>query len=239
MNKIKVMLSPIVGQERDGWVCPPLSALLCNLAAGNDVPPNIDLTIKQVCNRPVEVARNFAAQQAITAGMDWIMQIDNDQALPPNILNLVVEAEANPAVNVVGCPTYMTSSFPLFNFVIEESGTQITKGALRNLGNGFRKVRWIGAGCLLIRTSILSKLPKPWFRWVTNDSGQDTVTGEDQSFCEKVNRYGFDVHVHPAYLCDHLKTGSLDTIATARDAFANLPSTQKEFKEWRKNLPLM
>ena len=61
-----------------------------------------------------------------------------------------------------------------------------------------------GAGCLLIRRSVLEHMPWPWFRWVDNEDGSQM--GEDIYFCKQLNDAGLRVRIDPACVCVHHKT---------------------------------
>ena len=59
-----------------------------------------------------------------------------------------------------------------------------------------------GMGCALIRTAILDKLPRPWFRWVVRPDG--TETGEDIYFFDQCHAMGFNVVADTRVACGHV-----------------------------------
>jgi hypothetical protein len=65
---------------------------------------------------------------------------------------------------------------------------------------GFLGVDLIGAGCLMVRSTVWQKISKgPWFKWTTGDDellSPQGGTGEDVFFCNLVRSAGFKIWTH-------------------------------------------
>ena len=61
----------------------------------------------------------------------------------------------------------------------------------------FRSMARIPTGCLLIRMSVFDKLPRPYFRFESNEESGDII-GEDYIFCDRARAAGFRVWCDPA-----------------------------------------
>ena len=55
-------------------------------------------------------------------------------------------------------------------------------------------VEGIGMGCMLVKTSILDLIPKPWFEFHWTEASNDYL-GEDMDFCQKIAKAGYTVKV--------------------------------------------
>ena len=65
------------------------------------------------------------------------------------------------------------------------------------------KVHGTGGGCLLIKTNVLYKLPKPLFKWIDYDDGHGTLS-EDLFFCTQCKNAGVDIHADLRVNCGHV-----------------------------------
>lgn len=66
----------------------------------------------------------------------------------------------------------------------------------KNTKTGLHKADFIGAGFLLVKKDVFSKLEYPWFRRELVRKGEDQVeASEDYGFCLQLKRAGIDLHV--------------------------------------------
>jgi hypothetical protein len=77
---------------------------------------------------------------------------------------------------------------------------------------------------MLIRTSILNSIPRPWFYEPLDPQTGQSLLSEDLHFCLKARSAGFKVHTHPGFGCGHLKTSDLmnsaETLAGRRNGWS-------------------
>ena len=158
--------------------------------------------------------RNFLAHEAKKIGAEFILCLDDDTAIPAFAIRwLHAEMEKDPNIGVIG-GIYCTKEDPPAPIVFKTLG-----------GGPF--YRWkigevfecagIGTGCMLIRTSILDKIPEPWFYEpdeVFVDGEVTRATGtDDLYFCKKVSDAGFKIMAHGGVLPVHMNVdGSCFTL---------------------------
>lgn len=56
------------------------------------------------------------------------------------------------------------------------------------------EVQGVGMGCMLMKTEILTKIPKPWFEFGWSPQSNDFL-GEDMILCQKMSRAGYTVKI--------------------------------------------
>lgn len=78
----------------------------------------------------------------------------------------------------------------------------------------------VGAGCLLIRRSLLENMPPPWFEFGKDERGR-LIAGEDMIFCDKAG----GVTVMPSYQCEHYKQMPMSTVRQWSEAIAEFLAT--------------
>ena len=79
------------------------------------------------------------------------------------------------------------------------------------------KVHSVGFGFLAVKQGVFETLTRPWFQSVeitmvdpdTKEEYTFPIMGEDVSWCERVNRNGFDVWLDPTVRVTHHKTMKL------------------------------
>jgi hypothetical protein len=65
------------------------------------------------------------------------------------------------------------------------------------------KCKAVGGAILLFKTSIFSKVERPWFANEIYETGMNRV-GEDYYFCDKVIKAGLDIWVDPTISIGHI-----------------------------------
>lgn len=132
----------------------------------------------------IDMARNFAAKQAMYLDCDYLMFIDDDVLIPPDTLDRLIELDSDIAAGLVIIRGYPFNVM-LFDFMEDSSPEQPRIRYFNHLpknddGSLVKKVKCaaVGFSCAMIKTSLLKKLEPPFF-----------VTGagntEDVYFCLK------------------------------------------------------
>ena len=152
---------------------------------------------------PFDMARNSAAMAALDAGAEWLFFLDSDVVAPPDtILRLMKHKQ--PIISGV----YHRRSPPIGHPVMMKGGQFVDDYP----ANKIIEVDVVGAGCLLIHTSVLKTLPaqapgRHWFRWGVDMKGiLDPVDcmSEDYTFCIHSIRHGYKVLVDTSIQCKHI-----------------------------------
>jgi len=200
--KTRILVKPLCGTERGNWLNPTLITSL--IAMSHD--QRFDVTVEPAFGMaPVDYARNTCVATARDRGFDWLLMIDNDQAVPVSLLDIV--AEAGPQIDVVALACGIGSkdghSFMLNADFIRDKA----------IGN-FMGISKAGSGVMLLRNSVWRTFPKgPWF--VTeqnNDELRSLKQGEDIFFCGLCCAAGLQLWTHRMG-CGHLKTADITQFA--------------------------
>ena len=158
--------------------------------------------------------REMLAEMAVKINAEYMMWIDDDTVCPAGtIQELFYILAQNPNVAIAG-GIYCTKSHPAEPIVFLELG-----GGPHwrwTLGDIF-PCAGLGTGSMMVRTSVLKELPKPWFQDTskatlgeTEVRGGETInvagrTGtDDLYFCKKVAEAGYGIVAHGGVLPVHV-----------------------------------
>ncbi len=168
-------------------------------------PINFNTNFHIVQGKPIADARNEIVEFALNVGAKYLFFLSDDVEVPPHTLRqLIFRMENNPEIGCVG-GVYCSKSNPPAPLVFRGNG----QGSYWDWKVGeFFQCSGLGMDCTLIRTSILEKLPEPWFKTVDNDSFMDGIPGaeswtEDLYFCKKVTDAGFGIFCDSSVMCTH------------------------------------
>lgn len=161
---------------------------------------------------PYDVMRNSACSDALAAGYQRVMFLDDDVIPPPDTFYRL----ARHSLDVVSglyyrrqppiCPVAMTIDH-------EKKPQWVTQWSPPN---SLVEVDLVGAGCLLIHRRVLERISQPWFVWEIG-KGKDqppgrTAMSEDFAFCVKVKEHGFKVHLDTSIQCEHIGLGQSSAV---------------------------
>jgi len=136
---------------------------------------------------PVVTARNLVIVTALENKCDYILWIDDDMVVKPNV-NLV-ERLLTHDKDIVA-PLFFSRTYPFIPMIFTRRtiGTKFTVyDNIVDYKKGLIEVDGIGFGCILTKVDIFKKLAKPHF-WA-ND-----IFGEDLYFCENATRAGIKIY---------------------------------------------
>ena len=148
------------------------------------------------------LARIKACERALDYGADWLLMVDSDTVPPPDALANMVADGVDVCLGY-----YQWKNRPAGETCLWKLGGWSTRYTARELhaaasAGRLLQVQGGGMGCSLIRTAILSRLPRPWFRWVVRPDG--TETGEDVYFCDLCREHGVAVWADARVACGHV-----------------------------------
>lgn len=161
-----------------------------------------------------EEAREHIVEVALQHKSQYVLMLDDDVQPPPDILTALIReldsrSDEYAAIGAIYC-SRATQPEPV---VFKESAM----GAFWRWKKGdIFECAEIGTGCLLIRTDVFRRIPKPWFRdltdgpaavaadksfsGVTTDFAQQT---DDIYFCRLLARHDYKLLAHGGALCIH------------------------------------
>jgi GT2 family glycosyltransferase len=203
MQKRRVLVCVLCGSERGDWLNPRLVSVLLMLQRDE----RFVVTISMVENRrPHHHARNVAVDRARSGNFDFLIQLDNDNVPPLDLLDILSDADAS------------GKSIVALSYAVHfDSGWQIIPQDNGPKDGAFRQSGCLPAGVLMIKRDVWQQLKGPWFLWLSNEDelGSQKI-GEDYFFCEKATAAGFKVWTHNSVVVPHLKT--IDATAMCRGA---------------------
>lgn len=160
-------------------------------------PVNTQLLWKLTSDRII--GRNAVVKDALEAGTEWVMFLDDDHAFPGDILLRLLSHE-QPVVGAL----YLQRQTPFTPIAYSEKNDDGTYTPLRFHEipeKGLVEVAAVGTGGMLIRSEVLREIPEPWF--------EHGVASEDLMFCDKVRALGIPIHVDTGIRMGHLSMASI------------------------------
>ena len=201
-------------------------------------PMCFNMTTASTWQQPVDVARNWFAEQSLIQKSKYLFFLDEDVVPPGHALRqLIYQMEHHPNMMVVG-GIYCHKAPPPMPMVFRGLG----KGPYWDwhLGELF-EVDGISMGCTLIRTEVFEKLEKPWFKTVDNFKAywdglpKGELWTEDLYFCHKVKElYGEgSIWADASVICDHMSIETMEATKLPPDC---LPVKRAAIKKGAKKI---
>jgi hypothetical protein len=158
---------------------------LANLTA-QLIRNNIDYTLNFDHGSVIAGQRNNLVSNAIETKASHILWLDSDMHFPSSIVSSLLRHEKD----IVAC-TYSTRYSPKRSVAFTD---RMDLDQRLDKKFGLNEVFAVGMGCMLTKTSVFEKLPKPWFQYIWNEDRED-LSGEDIYFCSQAIDYGYTVFV--------------------------------------------
>ena len=176
-------------------------------------PSNTSHAILHTNGMKRDLARNSLVKSAIKMNARYIFFCDDDTQIPHDTITKLHMALETADDDVVACGgIYCSKSIPTEPYVyLQEDGGPHWKW---RAGDVF-PCQGLGTGCLMIKTSVFSKIPEPWFRDIDRieDVGEDPAISvpdhyefkmtDDLYFFHKVEQAGLKVIAHGGVLPVH------------------------------------
>ena len=150
-------------------------------------------------------ARNFMAQWALDAGVDYLWMVDSDIIVPEKGLAGLISHDLEVCLgwyirgnsdcyqtNMVKPGSDNSNCYNGQMLVIEPS---VGKEALL-------PVKYGGMGCALISTEVFMRFPRPWFEY--HDHADGSGFSEDYDFCRKCANNGIKIWLDARVQCGHI-----------------------------------
>jgi hypothetical protein len=166
--------------------------------------------------RGADYARNSIVRTFLQdSDCDWLMMIDQDEAVPDNFWQLCVVSDAD----VVSALTHVwvgnmdpEAMLRVNNYGVDAQGRCYNLPIPPDDAKQPYRVPIVGTGCIAIRRRVFAPPPAgvgatPFY--FTHESDRKVRGGEDINFSVECNRAGFMLAVHPGVWFDHVKELSL------------------------------
>lgn len=135
--------------------------------------------------------RERLATMALEVGAEYTLWLDSDMAFPATTaVRLMSHNEDIVAAN------YVRRQFPCKGVAYETIGDWENPLSF-DVQDELVSVEGIGMGCVLMKTEIFEKIPKPWFEFGWSPESNDFL-GEDMMLWQKVHSLGYEVKVDTA-----------------------------------------
>ena len=175
-----------------------LMSVMGQAPAGTEILPIGSKTL-------IDAARNQIAITAIDSRFTHVLFLDSDQTFMPDALNKLLSRDKDVISGIYPQRTFFLHPVIYAKGVDKESDRAGYKHIISwDIKGGPFEIDMCGAGCLLIKTSVLQKIGEPFFSSGVNSEGQ--YKGEDVYFCEKVKNAGYKLYADPTVTCGHLDT---------------------------------
>jgi hypothetical protein len=159
------------------WMWTQSARALVNMSY--TAPLQSALVLSEYATSPA-LSRNTLIQRFLLAGVfEWILFVDSDMTPDSDTLARLLSH----GLDVVGAVCFQRS-YP-FVAVIKE----LPEDPLYEDSTGLHEVEWTGGACLLVRRSVLERIPAPWFEHPSPGTAEDVV------FCKKVRALGVPIYV--------------------------------------------
>lgn len=201
--KASVQIAVFCGPERTNWINPELALFFadCSVLSATG-QRKVDMTYIMGA-RPHDCARNRAVKEFL--GYDWLLMIDNDQAVGVSIFDMLDAATDD--MHIVVPRNYMLSNADPRNLetsLVWWNGSQ-PEGE-------WIELKQAGSGIMGIRREVFTRIPRPCFQFEYDADGI-TRTGEDQYFCRKVRDAGMRIWGNMKHMGRHYHSAEVGSIA--------------------------
>ncbi len=175
----------------------------------------------------LDLARERTVEDALSAGVDWLLFLDSDVIPPEDVFPLLRRHDRRVVSGVYYVPGVDSVVYPavwrlddggeLKPVEVDDDGRILSEtGEVLATpdASGLVTVDAIGLGCALVHRSVFEAVDRPWFRWTKgyeshpwdlSHEGEVPGISEDFYFCHKVGQAGFDVHLDTSVQCAHEK----------------------------------
>jgi len=149
---------------------------------------NLDTHVFMDASTVLLTQRERLAMAAQQSGAEYMLWLDSDMTFPSTTsLRLLAHNEDIVAAN------YVRRQLPAKGVAYEKIGDWNEPLPFESRDE-LALVEGVGMGCMLMKTSILSEIPQPWFEFGWTPESNDHL-GEDMIFCQKMAEVGYTVKV--------------------------------------------
>jgi len=132
--------------------------------------------------------RSRLATEAQAVGAEYMLWLDSDMVFPATTAQRLM-AHDEPVV----AANYVRRQLPAKGVAYETIGDWQNPLPFEAQDH-LVPIEGIGMGCMLVKTSILDEIPKPWFEFHWTEESNDHL-GEDMDFCMKMATAGYTIKV--------------------------------------------
>ena len=152
----------------------------------------------------INYAREALATLAVQNGMDYVLMVDDDQTVPRDLFKRLYDTMIKTGADIVS-PMVTQRVHPFKPVIWKQSYSE--EGGKKAVYNQFIEeyepnsiveADAVGFGVVLIRASLLTKVPQPWFF-------SNNTFGEDIWFCMRARAAGSKIVMDTSIKVGHLR----------------------------------
>jgi hypothetical protein len=186
-DPLKIVFGVLSTYERNGWHHPSITQFFA------DLPFQTGYGFRMVPIHnfsPAASGRNVFCKNFKYSDADWICMIDNDMAIPANLLDALKDVPPDAGIVV---PTFYLWDQSKFKVVLCWGMDTAQPDGVKTFGPGYHELTKCGTGVIFIRPSVLQQIPYPYFTYLYNsDQGMDGT--EDIQFCIRARQAGIKIY---------------------------------------------
>ena len=166
----------------------------------------------------VATARNKIAQKALDLDSDYVLMVDSDTVLPPDVLVSMLDEPVDVCLGFYAhrgennlyngrtsvCKLYQPNGVKYFHYPLESEYTAKELDELREAGMKKIQIHGGGMGCALIKTDIFRQISYPWYDWVNYADEKRGMLSEDLFFCELCRKARIPIYTDTRAGCGHI-----------------------------------
>ena len=205
----------LIGYLSPGEVRVEFASTLTNVVAysmSNGIP--IVGTIPKVSGPRIASARNKMVENFLASKGEWLLMVDSDMTMPPDVLERFLAVADKDEAPIVGGLCFGRGGEGLFPTIYHWNGT----GYLRSEGwdpNSMVSCDGTGAACLFVHRSVFEEMAKHFdapFSWFQEGLllGGTQEIGEDMAFCMRARSMDLPIYVHTGIPFGHVKEFEID-----------------------------
>ena len=149
-----------------------------------NLPTNVFMQTGSLISRQ----RQELAALALRSEATHILWLDSDMIFPPNVAEILLSHQ----LDIVAC-NYSTRSTPLKGVAYTKIG-EWESWLRHDESQHLCEVEGVGMGCMLTRSNVFSRIPKPWFVVLWTEEFGDFI-GEDFYFCKSLQQAGIKIFI--------------------------------------------
>lgn len=161
---------------------------------------NLEVGFQMISNSLIYEAREMFIDFALENKYDYILFLDSDMQFPEDIIEKLIAhgKEITSGLYFKRQPPYT----PLV-YKREIKDEEVYFYQAKELGKGLYEVDGVGAGCMLIKTEVFTKIEQPFFYpWIS--STKQSGLSEDLAFCHRAREVGYKIYVDTNVECGHV-----------------------------------
>lgn len=169
----------------------------------------IEMIYPKQCVRRIfhDAARNAMVEEFLQSEAELLWFLDSDVVPPTDIFEMVLKKDE---WEVAGAPypVFMTPGGrdrPEIVFTAYKGRTGKGLSCANVPQSGVEYIDGLATGCMFIKRHVFEKLVKPYFEFRYDKETRTLISGEDLSFCMKVNDLGYKFYVDYSMTCKHYK----------------------------------